>query len=365
MIKHLINDDIHVTAEDKERWNNIVIPDQIVYTEGNNIAISDENAISVLTTDVIDESDMIPTSKAVYDAFFENKSFNNFNSSIYTEKADTAGTVVLSKKHFISGGRITKVTVPHGTTTGQYGDLDNGDPGYLVIDVFEENNSFAEGYDKNNPTYRYRSDNYYAYRNLFYDGHYEWTFNNTNCIIPDNYKAVHLSIVIEENDVANVGVGSSANARFRINCLAKNGDREEGVVYEEDDECCLYWNGSTSGANRVAIVEVEYKVDKLANLSQNEKYDEHLSNTTIHITEEDKEAIAKIPAIEANAGEVASLTATINGHIDDTDIHFSKDLIMDGIVEESEGFEERTWDFSKGSTNIAAAQGIAYAEICS
>lgn len=259
---HVDDDDIHVTAEDKERWDSIVVPDPITYAAGNGIDISD-NTISVVTTDVIEESDKIPTAKALYDTFYGERTFNNYDSSKYTEAADTAGTVVLSKKHFISGGRITKVTVPHGTTTGQYGDLDNGDPGYLVIDVFEEDTSFAEGYDKNTPTYRYWADDYYAYRNRFGEGHYEWTFNKRDCIIPENYKAVHLSLVIEEADVPNVGVGSSANARFRINCLAKNGDGEEGVVYEEDDECKLYWTGGTNGANRVAIVEVEYIGNKL------------------------------------------------------------------------------------------------------
>jgi hypothetical protein len=235
----------------------------VPYTAGDGIEITD-NTISVKTTDVIEESDKIPTAKALYNTFYGARTFNNYDSSKYTYLPDTVGTVVLSKKHFISGGKITKVLVPHGTTKD---DLNNGQGGFLVIDVFEENNSFPEGYDKNNPTYRYCSDNYYAYKNRLNEGHYEWTFNNCDCIIPDNYKVVHLSTVIENVDAPNVGVGSATNAQFRINCLAKNGDRDEGVVFEEDDECKLYWQGGASGANRVAIVQVEYIGNKLDDFS--------------------------------------------------------------------------------------------------
>lgn len=235
------------------------IPEPITYTAGNGIDITD-NTISVISTDVIEESDKIPTAKALYNTFYGTRTFNNYDTSKYTHLADTVGTIVLSKKHFISGGKITKVLVPHGNTQE---DLNNGQGGFLVIDVFKEDNSFSEGYDKNNPTHRYWADEYYAYKNRLNEGHYEWTFNKRECIIPDDYKVVHLSLVVDEANVPNVGVTSSSNAQFRINCLAKNGNRDEGVVYEEDDECKLYWQGGTNGENRVAIVQVEYIGNKL------------------------------------------------------------------------------------------------------
>ena len=239
----------------------IVIPDPITYTAGDGIDITD-NTISVITTDVIEESDKIPTAKALYDTFYGTRTFNNYDTSKYTSAADTVGTIVLSKKHFISGGRITQVAVPHGILRD---DLDNGEGGYLVIEVFAEDTSFAEGYDKNNPIHRYYADNYYAYKMQLNEGRYLWTFNNTDCIIPNDYKVIHLSLVIENTTIP--AVGSNNNAQFRVNCLAKNGDREEGVVYEEDDECRLYWKGNTNGANRVAIVEVEYICNKLDDFS--------------------------------------------------------------------------------------------------
>lgn len=262
---HIGNTEIHVTAEDKERWNNIVIPElpeipePITYTAGDGIDITD-NTISVISTDVIEESDKIPTAKALYNTFYGTRTFNNYDTSKYTDAADTVGTIVLSKKHFISGGRITKVTVPHGNTDE---DLKNGQGGFLVIDVFKEDTSYSEGYNIAEPTHRYCADEYYAYKNRLNEGHYEWTFNNTECIIPDDYKVVHLSLVVDNANVSKVGVTSATNAQFRINCLAKNGNKDEGVVYEEDDECKLYWQGGANGANRVAIVQVEYIGNKL------------------------------------------------------------------------------------------------------
>jgi hypothetical protein len=328
---HVDDDTIHVTAAEKDKWNSIEIPEipeQIVYQSGNNVSISTDNYISVITTDVIDESDMIPTSKAVHDVFFENKTFNNYDASKYTYLPDTVGTVVLSKKHFISGGKITKVLVPHGNTKE---DLNNGQGGYLVIDVFKEDNSFPEGYDKNNPTYRYCSDNYYAYKNRLNEGHYEWTFNNCDCIIPDDYKVVHLSTVIEDVNASKVGVTSSFNAQFRINCLAKNGDRDEGVVFEEDDECKLYWQGGASGANRVAIVEVEYEaktidVSKITEL--NTTLETHISSD-VHLSSSDKTNISKVSQLETSLnnhiGDDTHVTSAEktkwNEHVNDTDIH--------------------------------------------
>jgi hypothetical protein len=156
---HIENEDIHVTAADKERWNNIVIPEipeipeQIVYQPGNNVDISTDKYISVVTTDVIDESDMIPTSKSIFDTLYENryetKQFTNFDNTKYETHPETVGTAVLSKKHFISGCKITKVSIPHDKN------IDNGEGGYLVIDVFKEKADADGGYDKADPYYRY------------------------------------------------------------------------------------------------------------------------------------------------------------------------------------------------------------------
>ena len=306
---HVDDDTIHVTQTEKDKWNNIVIPEQIVYTEGNNIAISDDNIISVVTTNALDNSDSIPTSKAVYDTFYEDKSFNNFNTEIYTAKADTVGTVVLSKKHFISGGKITKVEIPHGNTRE---DLDNGEGGYLVIEVFAEDTTQADGYDKTNPIHRYYADEYYAYKNRLNEGKYEWTFNNTDCIIPNDYKVVHLSLVIQNTTIP--AVGSNNNAKFRVNCLAKNDNKNEDVVFEEDDECRVYWKGNTNGGNYVAIVNVDYTVDKLAaaNVTEIKSSLENHLNSDVHLTDTQKEAIDKVSTIET----------TINSHVGD-DTHLT------------------------------------------
>jgi hypothetical protein len=262
---HVINDDIHVTIEEKEKWNNIVIPEipePITYTAGNGIEITD-NTISVITTDVIEESDKIPTAKALYNTFYGTRTFNNYDSSKYTQSADTVGTIVLSKKHFIKEGKITKISLPHDKN------IDNGEGGHLVIEVFAEDSSKTDGYDKANPIHRYYSDNYYAYKMNTQNGKYEWTFNNTECLIPSDYKVVHLSLVT--NDTIVPSIGSSNNNRFRINCLAKSGNKNEGVVNEEDDECRVYWkannNPNVGGDNFVAIVQIEYIGNKLDDFS--------------------------------------------------------------------------------------------------
>jgi len=273
---------------------------------------------------------MIPTSKAVHDVFFENKTFNNYDASKHTYLADTVGTIVLSKKHFISGGKITKVTVPHGTTQN---DLTNGQGGFLVIDVFKEDNSYTEGYNINSPSHRYWADEYYAYKNRLNEGHYEWTFNERDCIIPNDYKVVHLSLVVDEANVSKVGVTSSSNAQFRINCLAKNGNRDEGVIYEEDDECKLYWQGGANGANRVAIVEVEYEVktldvSKITELSST--LENHISSD-VHLSSSDKTNISKVSQLETSInghiGDASHLTSAEkekwDEHVNDTDIHVS------------------------------------------
>lgn len=336
---HLENEEIHVTAAEKDKWNNIVIPEipeipeQIVYQPGNNVAISDDNVISVITTDVVNESDMIPTSKAVHEIFYETHQFNNYDSSKYTYLPDTVGTIVLSKKHFISGGKITKVRVPHGNTQE---DLTNGQGGFLVIDVFKEDNSYPEGYNINSPSHRFLADEYYAYKNHLNEGHYEWTFNERDCIIPDDYKVVHLSLVVDEANVSKVGVGSATNAKFRINCLAKNGNRDEGVVYEEDDECKLYWQGGANGANRIAIVEVEYEVktldvSKIAGLSSS--IENHISSD-VHLSSSDKTNISKVSQLE---------TSLKNHTVDDTHVTTDeKDLLQTLVVPQTRLFSTKT-----------------------
>ena len=262
---HVNNNDIHVTAADKEKWNNIVIPEipePVTYTAGDGIEITD-NTISVITTDVIEESDKIPTAKALYNTFYGTRTFNNYDSSKYTHLPDTVGTIVLSKKHFIKNCKITKFALPHDKN------IDNGEGGHLVIEVFAEDLSKSDGYDKANPIHRYYSDNYYAYKMNVQNGKYEWTFNNIECLIPSDYKVVHLSLVTDNTIVPSIG--SANNNKLRINCLAKNNNKGEGTVYEEDDECRVYWkannNPNVGGDNFVAIAQVEYIGNKLDDFS--------------------------------------------------------------------------------------------------
>ena len=106
--------------------------------------------------------------------------------------------------------------------------------------------------------------------------------------------------MIDNANLADVGVGSTTNAKFRINCLAKNGDRDEGVVFEEDDECRLYWNGNTNGANRVAIINVDYVEHKFDTIG--DKLENHISSD-VHLSSSDKTNISKVSQIESSINE--------------------------------------------------------------
>lgn len=166
------------------------------------------------------------------------------------------------------------------------------------------------------------------------EGRYTWTFNNTDCLIPDDYKVVHLSIVTNTGDIPSIG--SSKNKKLRLSCLTKNGDRNEGTVYEEDDECYFYWKGNTNGANRVAIVEVEYKVktldvSKIAELSSS--IENHISSD-VHLSSSDKTNISKVSQLETS----------INNHtVDDTHVTSDeKDLLQTLVVPQTRLFSTKT-----------------------
>ena len=249
--EHIDNKDIHVTLEDKERWDNIEIPDVEHYTAGKGIDITDD-AISVITTDVMEESDKIPTSKAVFDEIYDTQIFTNLDRTKHTIGQDSVGTIVFGRKHFISG-IVSKITIPHDNKTGDGA----GQNGYLAIQVFDEK------LDENNQSVLEQVAIYYSSEEEQYNttkGKYEFLFDNVE--IPENYKQVHLTVV--ENDTIVPSPTSSGNRQIRLYCLAKYDDKNETVVYEEDDECYVHWKTNTNGtsaggANYVAVVEVERK----------------------------------------------------------------------------------------------------------
>jgi hypothetical protein len=279
IIEHVDNKDIHVTLEDKERWDNIVssgTPNQSSYTEGNNIDISDDNVISVVTTDVIKNSNEIPSSKAVYENVYETQIFDNLDKTKFTTGKDTVGTVVFGRRHFIDG-IISKITIPHDNTT----DDGAGSNGYLVLQVFDENLE--------------QKAIYYSEKEEQYDttkGKCEYIFNGA--VIPNEYKEIHLSLVADKSVIPSPT--SSSNGKIRVYCLAKSNNRDddknEDVVFVEDDECYVHWktntNGSSAGgANYVAVVQVEYA--KNSNIIMNEKFENlrnyrHNLNSTTYAT---------------------------------------------------------------------------------
>lgn len=60
---HIENEEIHVTAEDKERWDNL----EVELNPGSFIEIGENNTISVKTADSLSyDGTTVPTTKAMY-----------------------------------------------------------------------------------------------------------------------------------------------------------------------------------------------------------------------------------------------------------------------------------------------------------
>ena len=281
LLGHVDNKDIHVTLEDKTRWDNIVIPDVEHYTAGNGIDITDD-AISVITTDVMEESNKIPTSKAVFNEIYDTQIFTNLDRTKHTIGQDAVGTIVFGRKHFISG-IVSKITIPHDNKTGEGA----GQNGYLAIQVFDEK------LDENNQSVLEQVAIYYSTEEEQYNttkGKYEFLFDNV--VIPENYKQIHLSLV--ENKTITPSPDFSGNRQIRLCCLAKHDDKNENIVYEVDDECYVYWKTNTNGtsaggANYVAVVEVERKKpcydvvnEKIENITD---YKSNISSTVYATTD--------------------------------------------------------------------------------
>lgn len=243
---HIADNDIHVTAAEKEKWNSIEVPQPIIYTSGDNISINSDNVISVVTTNDITKSNKIPTTKAIYDELYETIIFNNKNS--LATSPDSIGTAVLSRKHFIQG-IIDKIIIPHDNNTQS-----TNQGGYLVIQTFDESNN------------QLSID--YSIEQQIYDtskSKYEFTFDNV--ILPQNYSKVHLSIVQDKSTIP--AIDSTNNKQFRVNCLTKSNDKDEVIVFEQDDDCRVYWRTDTdnvlpNGGNYIINFEVEYHKNKFS-----------------------------------------------------------------------------------------------------
>ena len=234
--------DIHVTQDDKNNWNNKLSE----INPGDNIHV-DGTTVSVITVDQISKNDStIPTSKAIYDELYETITFNNKNS--FNTSSDSIGTAVLSRKHFIQG-IIDKITLPHDNNTQS-----TNQGGYLVIQTFDESNN------------QLSID--YSIEQQIYDtskSKYEFTFDNV--ILPQNYSKVHLSIVQDKSTIP--AIDSTNNKQFRVNCLTKSNNKDEVIVFEQDDDCRVYWRTDTdnvlpNGGNYIINFEVEYHKNKFS-----------------------------------------------------------------------------------------------------
>ena len=220
---HVDNTSIHVTEEEKEKWNNI----------------------KVQKINHIDQSDELPTSKAVYDELYIASStlLNNYDTTKYGRGADTVRNVIFSKKHFTTG-KIDEIIIEHDNSPSYISNVENSG-GYLVLQLLDENGNQLE----DNIFY---SDDVCPYDTS--SSQYKFTFSN--CVLSDNYNSIHLAMVADKNIIPVIG--SSVNEKaFRIYCLTKDGSKGEGTVFETDDEC-LVKNGSWS-ANQVCCIIVKKK----------------------------------------------------------------------------------------------------------
>ena len=251
-INNHINDtgDIHLTSEDRENINKIdgLNANTTSHINDANIHVTEEekskwNNIEVDKVDFINQSDEIPTSKAVYDELYNSETvlLNNYDTSKYGRGADTVRNVLFSKNHFVTG-KIDEIIIEHDNSPSYLSNV-NVDGGYLVLQLL---NSDGTQMDDN----IFYSDEICAYDTS--SSHYKFTFSN--CILPDDYSTVHIALVGDKETIPVIG--STVNERaFRIYCLTKDGNKGEGTIFEIDDEC-LVRNGSWN-ANQVCVITVK------------------------------------------------------------------------------------------------------------
>ena len=157
-------------------------------------------------------------------------------------------------------------------------------------------------------------------------------FEFDNLILPQNYRFVRF--IFTQNNTQLPDISSRANIigmRIRVITQASN---QQGWQAWDDDDCKILGSDNVeyNWYGYVQAVGIKH---------------------AYVVTNDEKEIITSVP----------SISTSLTSHITDTNIHFSKDLIIDGIIEVDEQFEERTWDFSQGAS-ASGAQGIAYAQIC-
>lgn len=109
------------------------------------------------------------------------------------------------------------------------------------------------------------------------------------------------------------------------------------------------WNGHVDDDTIHVTADEKIEISKITPLKTS--VDSHIGDAT-HLTETQKTAIGKVDTLETN----------VSSHIGDKNIHFEKSLIIDGV---QGGREEHVYDLSQGVSEISAAQGIAYVQICS
>ena len=260
---HTDNTDIHVSAAEKEKLNNLKI-----------------------STEITDDSTSIPSTQLMFRELYSYSDFtqvtNNYDEEINgSDKAHAFGTIVLTKNHFITGV-LRKLTFYHDNVGG------NGvstDEGYLCVQVYK------------NDTTPWKT--YYSSAPSSFNSSKKYVFEFNDEVLPEDYTRVEMSMVSDNTVTPIIGSGTNTlKMRAFVLTTSSNNDNEGNVYPGYDDGCLLYWHGGGSG-NHVIRYTAEWATGE---------YDSRLNQmeTKVRMMEE------TIALLQAKIEELVSGTSTTN-----------------------------------------------------
>lgn len=251
-IKHTLNEDIHVSLDEKAKWNQI----EELATEVDTISQtyqSKEDIIKLISsTEIVKE---------------------NTSQISYTSQYDTESCkCVLNKKYIISPGRLTHFKVLGATTIAK----DLAPDSYLHLFTSIDGRTWKYLCHSDNATHTTR--NTYA----------DWTFS----------KDVHLD---RDHHIMMIFSSSSENIESNF-WLQSDNEGISGVERTDDDTISCIYDSVTTSINYLPIVEIV--------TAEHTALDEHCFDKDLHTSKKEKEdIISRLAVLEA---KIAILESSLN-----------------------------------------------------
>lgn len=429
---HFDNTDIHVTLEDKERWDNSTVE----LNAGSCIEIGENNTISVKTADSLAYDDStVPTTKTMYlemgyvltdaqsyadDAVTGHRNQSGLHTSTLLQNRWN-GHVDDDTIHVTSDDKteISKITPLKTLVDSHIGDAthitqEEKDKISSLIDVIDietiqyniDTRQLLPNYTGfgNESSVGFTMTVDQSYREMIVDELHLRRNDNTG--LNEDELFIYAQCFNSNNEQINVFYSTDPDTQTSDDDKVMTWTFDDFVIPNECSSIKFYYtrvrgqmqtdvsvrtakllqNGTTlykdgwktiwpGGSNKNITTDFAIRGHK-----KTSSVIEHQKDTTIHLSEEDRTNISKVTQLEyslnehigdsthltetqkTSIGKVDTLETNISSHIDDKNIHFEKSLIIDGV---QGGREEHVYDLSQGVSEISAAQGIAYVQICS